>query len=138
MKNLLPIIAGCTAVVLTTAAGVYTLGTTAQQIETQQPQVEQVEINNIIDAFEHSATQIENCETDQCVMNSFDELEENLDRLEREFEAESDRIQREFEEDMNELEEKIDRDQREFEQQMEQLDQQMEQLDQQAETLFQF
>ena len=85
MKNILPIIAGCTAVVLTTAAGVYTLGTTAQQIETQQPQVEQVEINSIPDVFEYSTAQIENCETDQCVLDSIDELAlENLDRLERE------------------------------------------------------
>jgi len=138
MKNILPIIAGCTAVVLTTAAGVYTLGTTAQQIETQQPQVEQVEMNTIIDVLDHSTAQIENCETDQCVFDSIDEALENLDRLEEKAQAEFDRLEQELEEGMNEAEELIDRSYQEFDQQMEQLDQQMEQMDQQMETRFQF
>ena len=106
MKNILPLIAGCAAVALTSATVVYTLGTGTQQTVDQQPQTE---VNTLVDVFDHSTAQIAECETDDCVLDSIDEALENLDRIEEKAQAEFDRIGQELEENMNEVDELLNR-----------------------------
>ena len=106
MKNILPLIAGCAAVALTSATVVYTLGTANQQTVTQQPQTE---VNTLVGVLDHSTAQIAECETDECVLDSIDEALENLDRIGEKAEAEFARIEQELDETFAEADELLER-----------------------------